>query len=266
MKLKPIDSDTPLRLGDKDAHPPKGALAGKELETAIDKHTRRISDLQRVLYADARWAVLIVLQGRDASGKDGTIRHVFSAVNPQGCDVASFKAPTEDEARHDFLWRIHARVPARGMIGIFNRSHYEDVLVPRVAKRLPKKKCRARYDQINDFERMLVANQVVILKFFLHVSRDEQRRRLAERLSDPTKNWKFRAGDLDDRARWKEYTAAYRDLLSECSTPDAPWYVVPADDNKVRNWLVARCIADRLDDLGLEYPRADRSITGLKVE
>ncbi len=266
MKLKPVDSDTKLRLGDKDARPPKRSPAGDALEEAIDTQTARIADLQRVLYADARWALLIVLQGRDASGKDGTIRHVFSAVNPQGCAVTSFKVPTETELRHDFLWRVHQHVPERGMIGIFNRSHYEDVLVPRVHKLISKKTCATRYDQINQFERMLSDNGVVILKFFLHVSRDEQRQRLAVRLSDPTKNWKFRVGDLDDRARWKEFTTAYRDLLRECSTPWGPWYIVPADVKEVRNWLVARCIADTLDELGLRYPRADASITSLTIK
>jgi len=164
------------------------------------------------------------------------------------------------------LWRVHQRVPARGMIGIFNRSHYEDVLVARVRKLVPKRIWSKRYDQINDFERLLAANGVVILKFFLHVSRDEQRRRLSERLADSTKNWKFRAGDLDDRDRWNAYTTAYRDALSRCSTPDAPWYVVPADDKDVRNWLIARCIADTLDDLGLRYPRADAAVRNLEID
>jgi PPK2 family polyphosphate:nucleotide phosphotransferase len=266
MKLHPIDFKTKLSLSDKDARRPKKAPTGKELNNAIEQETERVGKLQQLLYADARYSVLIVLQGRDTAGKDGTIRHVFEAVDPQGCQVTSFRAPTDIELQHDFLWRIHANVPPRGMIGIFNRSHYEDVLVPRVRKLVPKKVWSARFDQINDFERMLSENGVVILKFFLHISRKEQKDRLSERLEDPTKNWKFRVGDLDDRAQWSAFTAAYEDLLSRCSTPWAPWYLVPADDKEVRSWLVARCIADRLDELGLSYPPADEAIASVKID
>jgi PPK2 family polyphosphate:nucleotide phosphotransferase len=240
--------------------------SGKELEQDTAELVDRISDLQRVLYADARYALLIVLQGRDASGKDGTIRRVFTAVNPQGCSVAAFKAPTELEQRHDFLWRVHQQVPARGMIGIFNRSHYEDILVPRVHHLVPKAVWTARYDQINEFERMLSVNNVAILKFMLHVSRDVQKERLLERLADPEKNWKFRAEDLEDRARWDDFTKAYRGVLSHTSTEWAPWYVVPADDKDVRDNLVARTIADRLKKLRLRYPPADPAIVGVKIE
>ncbi|HEY8853253.1 MAG TPA: polyphosphate kinase 2 family protein, partial [Gemmatimonadaceae bacterium] len=182
MKLKPVDLKRSIKLDDDHARSHGRTKSGKALERATEKSVGRISDLQRVLYADARYALLIVLQGRDASGKDGTIRRVFTAVNPQGCTVASFKAPTELEQRHDFLWRIHAQVPQRGMIGIFNRSHYEDVLVPRVHGSIKKKEWLERYDEINDFEKMLYNNSVVILKFMLHVSREEQKRRLMERL------------------------------------------------------------------------------------
>ena len=236
------------------------------LERATEKQVKRISHLQRVLYADARYALLIVLQGRDASGKDGTIQRVFTAVNPQGCTVASFKAPTELEQRHDFLWRVHAQVPPRSMIGIFNRSHYEDVLVPRVRGSIKKKEWLARYDQINDFEEMLSRNGVVILKFMLHISRDEQKRRLMERLTDETKNWKFRVGDLEDRAKWEDYTEAYEGALKHTSTKSAPWYIVPADDKDIRDWLVARTIADALDELDLRYPPADPSVLGLHFD
>lgn len=266
MKLEPIDDDTDLRLRDADARPPKGAPKDDALKDAIDAETDRIGELQNLLYADARYAVLIVLQGRDTAGKDGTIRRVFKAVDPQGCEVTSFKAPTELELHHDFLWRVHARVPTRGMIGIFNRSHYEDVLVPRVRKLVPKDVWAARYGQINEFEQMLSENGVVILKFFLHISREEQRDRLIARLEDETKNWKFRAGDLDDRARWSDYTAAYADLLRRCSTKWAPWYLVPSDSKRVRDWLVAKCIADRLDELGLRYPPADKAVLKLKIK
>jgi len=266
MRIKPIDPKKKISLKDGDASPPKGAPSGDKLAALTEKQTMRIAELQRVFYADARYALLIVLQGRDASGKDGTIRHVFSAVNPQSCEVTSFKVPTDAERHHDYLWRVHHRVPARGVIGIFNRSHYEDVLVERVHGIMPKKVCAERYDQINDFERMLADNGVVILKFFLHVSRDEQKRRLEERLTDETKNWKFRAGDLDDRALWKEYTAAYHDALRHCSKRHAPWYIVPADDKAVRNLLVARTIADTLDGLGLRYPPASAEVRALEIK
>jgi PPK2 family polyphosphate:nucleotide phosphotransferase len=266
MRLKPIDPGERLSLRDADAKAPKKAPSSDELRDLIDEETNRISDLQRVFYADGRRALLIVLQGRDASGKDGTIRQVFSAVNPQGCQVTSFKAPTELERRHDFLWRVHQQVPARGMFGIFNRSHYEEVLVPRVRGGMRKRECSARYEQINDFEHMLSANGTVILKFFLHVSKDEQKARLEERLADEAKNWKFQPGDLDDRAKWNDYTSAYSELLRTCSTTWAPWYLVPSDDKKLRTWLIARCIADRLADLNLEYPAAAPETLALKID
>ena len=266
MKLKPVTPKRPVNLDDAHAQPRGPLKSGKALERATEKQVKRISDLQRVLYADARYALLIVLQGRDASGKDGTIRRVFTAVNPQGCTVASFKAPTELEQRHDFLWRVHAQVPPRSMIGIFNRSHYEDVLVPRVRGSIKKKEWLARYDQINDFEAMLSRNGVVILKFMLHVSRDEQKRRLMERLTDETKNWKFHVGDLEDRAKWDDYTEAYEGALKHTSTKSAPWYIVPADDKDIRDWLVARTIADALDELDLRYPPADPSVLGLNFD
>ncbi|MDQ6870716.1 MAG: polyphosphate kinase 2 family protein [Gemmatimonadota bacterium] len=266
MKLKPVDPRRSIKLNDGHAKPHGGVKSGKALERATEKNVKRISDLQRVLYADAKHALLIVLQGRDASGKDGTIRRVFTAVNPQGCSVASFKAPTELEQRHDFLWRVHAQVPGRGMIGIFNRSHYEDVLVPRVHGSIKKKEWLARYDEINDFEEMLDHSGVVILKFMLHVSRAEQKRRLMERLADETKNWKFRVGDLEDRARWDDFTKAYEGILTHTSTKWAPWYVVPADDKEVRDWLIARTIADALDKLDLRYPPADPAVLSVEID
>jgi PPK2 family polyphosphate:nucleotide phosphotransferase len=266
VKLTPVGSKQSLRLGDADAVVPDLGLSDDEVKERTAKEVDRISDLQPVFYADGRYALLIVLQGRDASGKDGTIRKVFSAVNPQGCTVASFKAPTDDERAHDFLWRVHLRIPGRGMIGIFNRSHYEDIIVPRVNKLLPKKVWSARYDQINDFESMLTENGVVILKFMLHISSEEQRTRLQERIDDTTKNWKFRAGDLDDRKRWHAFTKAYRGVLSKTSTKAAPWYVVPADDKHVRNWLIAKRIADTLSGLKLRFPPPDKDIADIRVE
>ena len=263
MKLKPVTSGSSVALDDAHARARGPLKTGKALERATEKQVKRISDQQRILYADARYALLIVLQGRDASGKDGTIRKVFSAVNPQGCSVASFKAPTELEQHHDFLWRVHAQVPARGMIGIFNRSHYEDVIVPRVRRSITKKEWTARYEQINAFEDMLTANGTVILKFMLHISRDEQKRRLLERLTDETKNWKFRVGDIEDRERWDDFTKAYEAALRHTSTKRAPWYIVPADDDDVRNWLIARTIADTLEKLELRYPPADPAVLAL---
>lgn len=266
MKLRPVTSKSDIHLDDSHARLKGKPRDDDELETHSEEETSRISELQRVLYADGRYALLVVLQGRDASGKDGTIRKVFSAVNPQGCAVTSFGPPTELEQRHDFLWRIHQHVPPRRMIGIFNRSHYEDILVPRVHGTLPRKVWSARYDQINEFERMLAANGVVQLKFVLHVSREEQKRRLIERLTDPTKNWKFRPDDLEDRERWDEFTKAYRGILSHTSTEWAPWYIVPADDKEVCHLLVARTIADRLEALDLRYPKADPAIVGITID
>jgi PPK2 family polyphosphate:nucleotide phosphotransferase len=264
--LKPITNARQIRLDDDDAAAPEDLPEGDDLDKATKHERKRLEKLQNKLYADGRYALLVVLQGRDASGKDGTVRKVFRSVNPMGCEVTSFKAPTETELAHDFLWRIQQRIPARRIIGIFNRSHYEDVIVPRVHKSLPKKVWAARYDQINDFEKMLVESSVVILKFFLHVSRGEQKKRLEERLEDRKKNWKFRLGDLDDRALWDEYTAAYRDAIAKCSTDYAPWYVVPADNEDARDLLVARTIADTLDDLELRYPPLDAALKGLKIK
>ncbi|MEP6618325.1 MAG: PPK2 family polyphosphate kinase [bacterium] len=266
MRLKPVSGDRPIRLRDGDARVSSPFESKHVLEDAIATETDRIGALQRIFYADARHALLIVLQGRDASGKDGTIRRVFSAVNPQGCEVTSFVRPTDLELRHDYLWRVHQRVPARRMIGIFNRSHYEDVIVPRVHGDIRRKEWLIRYEEINAFERMLASNGVVILKFMLHVSRDEQKRRLEDRLTDKSKNWKFQAGDLDDRALWPAFTKAYHGVLQHTSTKWAPWYIVPGDDKPVRDWLVARQIADTLGHLDLRYPTADPSVVGLKVE
>jgi PPK2 family polyphosphate:nucleotide phosphotransferase len=263
-KLVPITNARQIRIGDADAARPSSLPKGDELEKAAKHESRRIRKLQSALYADGRYALLVVLQGRDAAGKDGTVKKVFRSVNPMGCEVTSFKVPTEIERQHDFLWRIHQRVPQRRMIGIFNRSHYEDVLVTRVHKLVPKKVWSERFDRINDFEKMLSQNSVVILKFFLHVSRDEQKKRLIQRLSDRKKNWKFRLGDLDDRALWSDYAKAYRDAIANCSTSWARWHIVPADDEDARDYLVARKIADTLDALDLRYPPLDPKLKGIK--
>jgi PPK2 family polyphosphate:nucleotide phosphotransferase len=264
MLLKPVTSETPLGLSDRAARPPRGLPRGAELKVATAEEVEKLGKLQNVLFADKRFALLIVLQGRDAAGKDGTIKHVFDGCNPMGCRVTSFGVPTELELKHDYLWRVHDAVPPRGYIGIFNRSHYEDVLVVRVHRLAPRAVWRERYAQINDFERMLTRNGVIILKFYLHVSRDEQRERLNERLVDPEKNWKFRVGDLDDRRAWNGYTRAYRDALRKCSTPWAPWFVVPADSKPVRNYLVTATINRALRRLHLRYPRAAKEVLALK--
>ena len=204
-----------------------------------------------------------MLQARDTGGKDGTIRQVFGAFSPQGVRVTSFARPTEVELAHDFLWRVHKETPPRGVVGVFNRSHYEDVLAVRVRKLVPEDVWRKRYQQIVDFERMLTENGTTIVKLFLHISRDEQAERLRARLDDPEKNWKFEEGDIDDRARWDDYTAAYEEAITRCSTPWAPWYVVPADKKKARNYLVAEIVADTLERMDPQYPRADERVLKL---
>ena len=256
MLLKPLSPSRSPSLSDRDAGYPRGLPEKDDLKEKLERDTEKLGELQKVLYADGRYALLVLLQGRDASGKDGAIRNVFDACNPQGCQVTSFKAPTSHELAHDFLWRVHQAVPAKGMIGIFNRSHYEDVIAVPVRNLAPRSVWGKRYRQINEFERHLAENGTVILKFFLHISRDEQRKQLLERLTDPTKNWKFNAGDLDDRKRWDEYTRAYRNALRKCSTRWAPWYVVPSDSRTVRNYLMTRVITNTLSKLGLRYPKA----------
>lgn len=217
-------------------------------------NVERMAELQNVLYAQDKHRLLIVLQAMDAGGKDGTIRRIMSGVNPQGVQVTSFKKPTEEELSHDFLWRIHKAVPPRGMIGIFNRSHYEDVLVVRVHNLVPKAVWQARYDHINNFERLLADSGVTILKFFLYISKDEQKERFQERLDIPEKRWKFNPGDLDERALWGSYIEAFEAALSHCSTDHAPWYVVPANRKWYRNLVISETIVKTLESLDLEYP------------
>jgi PPK2 family polyphosphate:nucleotide phosphotransferase len=218
------------------------------------KNARRLAELQDVLAATRKHALLIVFQAMDGGGKDGSIKHVFSGVNPQGCEVASFKVPTPLESEHDFLWRIHNAAPPRGMIKIFNRSHYESVLVERVKKIVPEEIWSQRYDQINAFENLLAVEGTTIIKFFLHISYEEQKRRLKARLADPSKNWKFEPSDLKERKRWHKYMEAYEDALTRCSTPWAPWYVVPADHKWFRNWVISDTIVRTLETLKLKYP------------
>ena len=253
MLLKPVSPTDELDLDDDQAVKPESLEKG-ELKDKLDALLEKLGELQKVFYADGRHALLIVLQGRDASGKDGVVRTVIGACNPAGVRIHSFKVPTPVELAHDYLWRVHQVMPEKSMMAIFNRSHYEDVLVVRVHDIVPEDVWSKRYEQINNFEKMLVENGTTILKFFLHVSRDEQTQRLRERVEDKTKNWKFSAGDLDERKLWDKYTAVYRDALRKCSTDWAPWYLVPADSNKARNYLIARRIVETLEGLGLEYP------------
>jgi PPK2 family polyphosphate:nucleotide phosphotransferase len=264
MILKPVARTSRLALSDRDAGRPPALRDKEAVKAELAREVEALGHLQERLFAGKRHALLVVLQGRDASGKDGTIRNVFDGCNPLGCRVTSFGVPTELERSHDFLWRIHAAVPPVGYIGIFNRSHYEDVLAVRVRRLAPRAVWKARYEQINAFERMLGQNRVTILKFFLHVSRAEQRARFIDRLDDPEENWKFRAGDLDDRRLWGAYTRAYRDALRLCSTPWAPWFVVPADSKTVRNYLVIRIINETLRGLRLRFPRVGRKVRALR--
>jgi PPK2 family polyphosphate:nucleotide phosphotransferase len=236
--------------------------AGKELA----RLTQRLDSLQELLYAEHKHKVLIVLQGMDTSGKDGTIRHVFEGVNPQGVRVASFKQPTIEEQDHDYLWRIHKQTPGRGEMVIFNRSHYEDVLVVRVHKLVPEKVWKKRYDQINAFEKTLAEEGTIILKFYLHIDLDEQKKRLQSRLDDASKHWKFNSADLKERPLWDEYMQAYQDALAMTSTDWAPWYIVPANRKWYRNLVVASVIDKTLAGLKMEYPPAEEGLSDITIE
>ena len=225
----------------------------------------RLANLQERLYAESKQGLLIVLQGIDAAGKDGTVTHVMTGFNPAGVNVASFKVPTATEAAHDYLWRIHQQAPAKGGIAIFNRSHYEEVLVVRVHDLAPESVWRRHYDQINAFEKLLVNEGTTILKFFLLISPDEQLQRFQDRIDDPTKRWKFKSADLEERKLWDKYTAAFEDALSRCSTEWAPWYVIPSNKKWFRNLAVAHIVAETLDDMNPQYPAGEPGIEKLKL-
>ena len=256
IKLAGIDPQgTDGFKGDKD----EGKARLKELNEELEA-------LQELLYAEGKHPVLIVLQGMDTSGKDGTIRHVFEGVNPQGVRVAGFGVPSEVEANHDYLWRIHRQAPRRGEIVIFNRSHYEDVLVVRVHELVSKTQWSRRYDQINAFERMLVEEGATIRKFFLHISPDEQKERLQERLDNPEKHWKFNPRDLKERKRWDEYTDAYEEVLMRTSTEYAPWYIIPANRKWFRNLAVATTLVETLRGLKMRLPVADFNPEEVTIE
>jgi PPK2 family polyphosphate:nucleotide phosphotransferase len=248
---------------------PTASHPGYRDETAANavlvSHRQQLDELQNVLYANQSKAILIVLQGMDTAGKDGTIRHIFSGINPQGCDVASFKTPTPLEARHDFLWRCHQQVPPRGMIGIFNRSHYEEVLFPFVHGLMDEKTARSRIDDINEWERTLSDNGVVILKFFLHISHAEQTRRLQSRIDTPDKHWKLSPADFEERKLWPKYQDAYEQILRHTSHKYAPWFAIPADHKWFRNVAISAILVEAMKSLKLKYPKPTFDPTGINL-
>jgi PPK2 family polyphosphate:nucleotide phosphotransferase len=230
------------------------APAKKQAAGALEADNDRLADLQQQLYADGRHRMLVVLQGMDTSGKDGTIKHVFHTVNPLGVRVANFKRPNDTELAHDYLWRVHQHTPGAGHVTIFNRSHYEDVLIVRVHDLVPEEVWRRRYGHLRDFERLLADEGTVVRKFFLHISKDEQRARLQERLDNPAKHWKFEHGDVEERKRWDDYQQAYADAIAETSTDQAPWHIIPSDQKWFRNLLISRILIESLEALDLRYP------------
>ncbi|EUJ10209.1 polyphosphate:nucleotide phosphotransferase, PPK2 family [Methylophilaceae bacterium 11] len=233
---------------------------------ALEKLAVEINALQDILHAQAKHKVLLILQGMDASGKDGTVKHVFSECDPLGIRLASFKAPSADELAHDYLWRVHSQVPKKGEIVIFNRSHYEDVLIVKVHDWIDEAECKRRFAQINDFERMLTETGTLVIKCFLHISKEEQKMRMQERLDDPTKTWKFNPGDLNERAVWSKYMVAYENALQATSTSYAPWYVVPADSKTNRNLLISRLLLNVLKSLKLAYPPVPAEYKKISIE
>jgi len=261
MKLKNLDkafivkSRTKVNLKKYDPDYSGGFKNKEQAQELLAKNQLRLRELQYLLYAHDKYALLVILQGMDGSGKDGTIRHVMYGVNPQACKVTSFKKPSAEELDHGFLWRIHKAVPPKGEIGIFNRSHYEDVLVVRVHKLVPQKVWSKRYKQINYFEQILATNNVKILKFFLHISKEEQKERFQKRLDNPDKNWKMNPQDLEERKLWDEYTEAYEAVLTKCSTDHAPWFIIPANRKWFRNLAISQIIVETLEKLDMEFPK-----------
>jgi len=255
-----------IKLSDYDPDDTGKFKSKSQANAELKKHQQQLFDLQQLLYADGSHALLVILQGLDAAGKDGTIRHIFTGVNPQGCQVTSFKEPSAEELRHDYLWRVHHAAPLRGMIGIFNRSHYEEVLVVRVHQNLSRDQVAQRFDAINDFEKLLAENGTIIRKFFLHISRDEQKKRLQERLDHPKKYWKVSPSDLKERTFWDQYQQAYEDLLRHTSNKHAPWYIIPANKKWYRNVVISEVLVKTLEDLGMHYPKSKFDVSKMKVE
>lgn len=267
MKQHLVAPGKKVKLAERDPQETGEFKGGKEEGLKeIKKLNAELQELQELLYAEGKHKVLVVLQAMDTGGKDGTIRRVFDGVNPQGVKVASFKVPTSEELAHDFLWRVHKMVPANGEMVIFNRSHYEDVLVVRVHNYVLKEVWSKRYEQINAFEKILADNGTIILKFFLHISKDEQKERLQARLDDPAKHWKFSLGDLDERKLWDDYQSVYEDALNKTSTEYAPWYVVPANRKWYRDLVISRVLVDALKGLKMEFPKSKDDLAGVVVE
>lgn len=254
-----------VKLGKWDPEDTLGWEKNREAKANLEKMIEKLDGLQYLLYAEHKHALLIVLQGLDAAGKDGTIRHVMSGVNPQGCRVTSFKKPTSEELAHDFLWRVHKAVPPIGDIGIFNRSHYEDVLVVRVHDLVPKDVWSRRYDEINEFERTLDENNVKILKFFLHISKGEQKSRFQQRIDDKDRRWKISEADFAERKYWDDYTKAYEAALTNCSTKRAPWYIIPSNKKWFRNLAVSHIIAETLEGLHMKFPAPTVDVSKIKL-
>ncbi len=261
-----ITPGSKFRLKDHDPNDTGELNDDRQARKLLEADVERLAGLHEKLYADNRYAVLVVLQGMDASGKDGTIKHVMTGLNPQGVQVTSFKVPSEEELDHDFLWRIHRALPRRGNIGIFNRSHYEDVLVARVEKLVSKDIWAKRFDQINRFEELLSDTGMIIVKFFLHISKGEQKKRFEERIRNPGKRWKFSLGDLEVRKKWDQYMEAYQDVLAKCGTAYAPWYVVPADKKWFRNLAVAHTLVETLESIDLKYPKPPAGLEGIVID
>ncbi|HLO41317.1 MAG TPA: polyphosphate kinase 2 family protein [Phycisphaerales bacterium] len=249
-----VEPGSKVKLKDHDPAASEGVRDRDEAEEKLAANVKRLAELQYRLWAERKRSLLLILQGMDTSGKDGVVRHVMTGINPSGCRVTSFKKPSEEETERDFLWRIHKAVPARGEIGVFNRSHYEDVLIVRVHHLVEPGVWKLRYEQINAFERMLAGAGTTIVKCFLHISRAEQKKRLLARLEDPAKNWKFNAGDVEERKHWKGYVSAYEDALGKCSTPHAPWHIIPADRKWYRDWLVSELLVETMEAMNPRTP------------
>lgn len=262
-----VKPDSHVKLAKWDANDKEAFDGGKEeAQAELKKLNAKLEALQELLYVEHQHKVLVILQGMDTSGKDGVIRRVFEGVNPAGVHVASFKPPTAEEQDHDFLWRVHKQIPAKGELAIFNRSHYEEVLVVRVRKLEPPEKWKKHFDQINDFERMLAENGTTILKFYLHIDRDEQKKQLQQRLDDPTKQWKFDPMDLDDRQHWTDYMEAYEDVLNKTSTRYAPWYIVPSNHKWYRDLLISSVLVNTLEGLHMNYPKPKVNLDDIVIE
>ena len=267
MKRYLIKPEMKVKLSEWDPNDTSEFKGNKEEgRIEIERWNQRLEELQEILYAEHKHKVLVVLQAMDTGGKDGAIRHVFEGVNPNGTRVANFKEPSEEEKDHDYLWRIHKQVPAKGELVIFNRSHYEELLIVRVHKLVPEEDWKKRFDQINDFEQMLAENGTTILKFYLHIDKEEQKKRLQARLDDPGKHWKFRLGDLEERKLWSDYMQAYEDVLNKTSTEVAPWYIVPANHKWYRDLVISSVLVKTLEGLKMKFPEPEENLQGVVID